>query len=771
MILRIREGSESACCDLVHGSGGTLQEVDNLTYKYKGNRLDVVSDGAPSSYKTFGFSEAVQLTTGEYQYDANGSMMEDDNKEITSVTYNHMNLVKQVTFYSGKKIVYTYDASGQKLRKVAYNDAGTEISRITYVGPFQYDGSTPVLSFMSNGEGRVVKNGSAWDYEYFHKDHLGNTRVVYGYQKQVDEYKATMESALAQTEESDFANVAETQKISTFNHTPSSYHTLSPDRVCELNGALQITHNGNTVPKSVGLAKMLQVTSGERVQLEVFARYQTGAAADNTLIPSIADAVTDAFGITTGESGYQTLSNNLGTITGSFSRSGTASKAYLFYIILGADHNYTAGQFGYVMVTTAASVGPERLYLDIAIPANGAYLYTYVVNQSDVSAAASVYFDDFKIVHTRNTNALQVVQTNDYYPFGLAINANTYQKEASMDNDYLYNGKELQDEHNLGWMDYGARMYMADIGRWGVVDPMAETMRRWSVYNYAFDNPMRFVDLDGMSPNGYSGYGESFWEGESGITGGPSTQPMSSSAQASKGLDREKSTKFGGGSSKKWNPNGGDEISYEEWIAGGGDKSVEDKTGNKYFSGAYETAQQGGTAYVFGSDGRLIESHGILDNSLVRFGTDVVFRDLNALKQFIAIVAGESSNNLDEATAMGQIMMNRMNDEGVGLTDGFINSIGGAGDFDAIGDNIYNSVMSSNFGEIFSSDFTYATRVQGAMRALGGGVDISRGAYFWNASSPQTGFNWNQVSNGTYVVSATYGASTFFKYADGRRWP
>jgi RHS repeat-associated protein len=322
-----------------------------------------------------------------------------------------------------------------------------------------------------------------------------------------DEYKATMETACAQTEESDFANVAETRKISTFNHTASTYHTLSPDRVCELNGALQITHNGNTVPKSVGLAKMLQVTSGERVQLEVFARYQTGAAADNTLIPSIADAVTDAFGITTGESGYQTLSNNLGTITGSFSRSGTASKAYLFYIILGADHNYTAGQFGYVMVTTAASVGPERLYLDIAIPANGAYLYTYVVNQSDVSAAASVYFDDLKIVHTRNTNALQVVQTNDYYPFGLAINPNTYQKEASLDNDYLYNGKELQDEHDLGWMDYGARMYMADIGRWGVVDPMGEKGRRWSTYTYAFDNPIKFIDPDGMWSD-LSGYNE-----------------------------------------------------------------------------------------------------------------------------------------------------------------------------------------------------------------------------------------------------------------------
>ena len=62
---------------------------------------------------------------------------------------------------------------------------------------------------------------------------------------------------------------------------------------------------------------------------------------------------------------------------------------------------------------------------------------------------------------------------------------------------YKYNGKELDTKKGLNWYDYGARHYDATLGRWLVVDPLAEKYYAWSPYNYCANNPVKFIDPNG----------------------------------------------------------------------------------------------------------------------------------------------------------------------------------------------------------------------------------------------------------------------------------
>ena len=260
--------------------------IDDLTYAYKtaaSNQLMKVTDTKVNNASFSNeFKDSAANAVDDYAYDANGNMTKDNNKNITAITYNHLNLPSQITFGTLGNISYIYNATGQKVQKVVVEPGKTTITT-DYLGGYQY--SNNALKFFPTAEGYVEPVGSSYKYVYQYKDHLGNVRLSY----------------------------------------------------------------------------------------------------DKTLV---------------------------------------------------------------------------------------------------------------------------IQEENNYYPFGLKHSSYSVPIVVSTNDalKYKYNGKEWQDENiggsQLNMYDYGARNYDPALGRWMNIDPLAEQMRRHSPYNYAFDNPIYFIDPDGMAPDG-----------------------------------------------------------------------------------------------------------------------------------------------------------------------------------------------------------------------------------------------------------------------------
>lgn len=156
-------------------NNGAFGIIDDLTYQYRGNQIQSISDKAGSLLYdgSFDFKDGASEST-EYFYNANGALTKDLNKGISKIEYDVLDNLSCITFNNGFKTKYVYDAGGSKLKTI--HEALTT-NTTDHIGDFIFeDGKLSKYQF----EGGYCSFDSNLNptYHYYEKDHLGSIRMV-----------------------------------------------------------------------------------------------------------------------------------------------------------------------------------------------------------------------------------------------------------------------------------------------------------------------------------------------------------------------------------------------------------------------------------------------------------------------------------------------------------------------------------------------------------------------------------------------------------------
>jgi RHS repeat-associated protein len=518
---------------------GSVQ-VDNLRYTYQStsNKLRSVVDfnndigtllgdfktnpthpqSTSKSALTLSSAQSLFDAIADYTYDVNGNLKKDLNKDIGTaaaedIVYNHLNLPQSINVRKADgnikgTITYTYDAAGNKLKKEV-TETGQPLKTTLYIGGSVYEND--VFQFIGMEEGRIRfrPSDNTFQYDYMLKDHLGNVRMVLTEETLPTKiYQATIEDANRAAEVAVFTQIGDTESPSKPSGFDSDVNNLKVTKLFNTSGT------GND--KRTGPGIVLKVMAGDKFKALAQGWYLPGGTTTatlsgaNSIVDNIIAAITGGMPAGASHNGQQV--GGAGVLNSPLNQfityqndplqyNSARPKAFLNWIVLDeeqfkkVDGNYGAVQIPEITGVMGKQVMQAAGGTNIEVKKNG-YLYVYVSNESQ----GSVYFDDIRIEHTRGP----LLEETHYYPFGLTM-AGISSKALNFGdpaNKLKYNGIEKENDLNIEIYDAQLRELDGQTGRWWQIDPKIEKMEMWSPYASNYDNPIRYKDPLGDSPDG-----------------------------------------------------------------------------------------------------------------------------------------------------------------------------------------------------------------------------------------------------------------------------
>ncbi|HLX91558.1 MAG TPA: RHS repeat-associated core domain-containing protein, partial [Puia sp.] len=488
-------------------------------------------------------------TSGAYLYDDNGNLTTDLYKNINQLTgsgdtrgisYNYLDKPDQVRIVGKGTIQFIYDADGNKLQKVFTPESGSSLPAmtLTYIGEFIYAASSSPgntnlgpdnLRYILFEEGRLrtiqstsgatltitgnidMPDGTQGVFDYFVKDHLGNTRMVLTEETHVATSECTMELAYDYSESRQFGQIDANGNPTANNEVEQRFAVKNiPGQGTNGGGWTNphiqdfVSQVGNLASSQMGPNTLLKVMAGDQISANVIFYYQSTASRQNNsslltaMIISLAAALSgspsttaitheNVSGITDNLTGTSDLINL--TNPGSGPATATTPQAYLSVLFFDEQMNFISDGSIQSQVYPTGSYGGNIATFQKA-PKNG-YAFVFVSNQSD----EMVYFDNL-IVQQHYGN---IIEEDHYYPFGLKIAGISSQKlgnsnEGTLDNKYRFQGDFSEEEDYTSWNEFDLRMYNPQIGRWNQQDPFDQFA---TPYVAMGNDPINYADPGG----------------------------------------------------------------------------------------------------------------------------------------------------------------------------------------------------------------------------------------------------------------------------------